>query len=101
MCVQSVQVTLQVQGHCLLKVSPVEVSQDVEEVPANLLYQRVKRVGELFACTEKERREKGERAWLKILWSFLVGLALPSNYHNAKTVSKVQKSFKDFYYLRH
>lgn len=49
MCVQSVQVALQVQSHRLFKVRPVEVSQHVEQVPADLLHQGLEGVGKLFA----------------------------------------------------
>lgn len=49
MCIQSVQVALQFQSYRLFKVRPVEVSQHVEQVPADLLYQGLKGVGELFA----------------------------------------------------
>lgn len=52
MCIQSVQVALQVQSHRLFKVRPVEVSQHVEQVPADLLYQGLKGVGELFTWGE-------------------------------------------------
>lgn len=48
MCVQSVQVALQVQSHRLFKVRPVEVRQHVEQVPADLLHQGLEGVGELF-----------------------------------------------------
>lgn len=49
MCIQSVQVALQVQSHRLFKVRPVEVSQHVEQVPADLLYQGLEGVRKLFA----------------------------------------------------
>ena len=42
MCIESVQVSLEVQGHRLLKVGPVQMSQHVEQEPADLLYQRIK-----------------------------------------------------------
>lgn len=58
MCIQSVQVALQVQSHRLFKVRPVEVSQHVEQVPADLLDQGLKGVGKLFAY--RERGENGE-----------------------------------------
>lgn len=59
MCIESVQVALQVQSHRLFKVRPVEVSQHVEQVPADLLYQGLKRVGELFACMDKRKTTAG------------------------------------------
>lgn len=61
MCIQCVQVAVQFQSHRLLKVRPVEVSQHVEQVPADLLYQGLKRVGELLAWREKTEADK--RDW--------------------------------------
>lgn len=60
MCIQSVQVALQLQSHCLFKVRPVEVSQHVEQVPADLLHQGLKGVGELFAWRERKRRKQNQ-----------------------------------------
>jgi len=65
MCIQSVQVALQLQSHRLFKVRPVEVSQHVEQVPADLLHQGLEGVGELFAWRERRgnttRRDRVRR----------------------------------------
>lgn len=60
MCIESVQVALQVQCHCLFKVRPVEVSQHMEQVAADLLHQGVKGVGEFFAWGKSETVRKGK-----------------------------------------
>ncbi len=49
MSVQCVQVSLQLQSHRLFKVSTVDVSQHVKQIPADLLHQRLERVGKVFA----------------------------------------------------
>lgn len=61
MCVQSVQVALQVQSHRLFKVRPVEVSQHVKQIPADLLHQGLEGVGKLFAWEEeRDKQETGK-----------------------------------------
>lgn len=50
MCEKCVQVSVQVHGHCLPVVGPVDVSQHVEEIPADLFHQRLKGIGELLTC---------------------------------------------------
>lgn len=50
---------LQLQSHGLFKVRPVEVSQHVEQVPADLLHQGLKGVGELFAWRGERGGETG------------------------------------------
>lgn len=54
MCVQCVQVSLQLQSHRLFKVRPVNVRQHVEQIPTDLLHQRLERVGKVFAWKEIE-----------------------------------------------
>lgn len=49
MCVQCVQVSLQLQSHGLFKMRPVNVCQHVEQIPTDLLHQRLERVGKVFA----------------------------------------------------
>lgn len=49
MCVECVQVSLQLQSHGLFKVRPVNVRQHVEQEPAHLLHQGLERVGKGFA----------------------------------------------------
>lgn len=54
MCVQCVQVSLQLQSHRLFKVRPVNVRQHVEQISTDLLHQRLERVGKVFAWKEIE-----------------------------------------------
>ncbi len=55
MRVECVYVSVQVHGHRLLVVGPVDVGQNVEEIPADFLHQRVEGIGELFTCRRADK----------------------------------------------